>query len=98
MRESEQQVTGGIGIGVDRAGQDHYGRDAPAATESGGNRDSAEDGSGGSGGSGSPLLKAMLDNFHDPCLEKMLERLDAILTESTSYTKNPAAMRHEVSI
>ena len=56
------------------------------------------DGDSGAGGGvcGSPLLKAMLDNFRDPCLEKMLGRLDAILTESTSYTKNPAAMRHEV--
>lgn len=62
--------------------------------EIGGSSNSAE-GIGGGGG-GSPLLKAMLDNFRDPCLERILERLDAILTESTSYTKNPAAMRHEV--
>ena len=47
---------------------------------------------------GSPLLMAMLDNFRDPCLQKMLERLDEVLTESTSYSKNPAMMRHQVTV
>lgn len=45
---------------------------------------------------GNPLVKAMLDNFRDPCLEKMLERLDSVLTESTSYSRNSAMMRHQV--
>lgn len=47
-------------------------------------------------GSGSPLLKAILQNFRDPCLDKMLERLDSVLTESTSYSRNSAMMRHQV--
>lgn len=44
----------------------------------------------------SPLLLAMLDNFRDPCLDRMLERLDSILTESTTYSRNSAMMRHQV--
>lgn len=47
---------------------------------------------------GSPLLKAMLDNFRDPCLQKMLDRLDEVLTESTSYSRNSAMMRHQVMV
>lgn len=47
---------------------------------------------------GSPLLKAMLDNFRDPCLQKMLDRLDEVLTESTSYSRNSAMMRHQVTV
>lgn len=44
----------------------------------------------------SPLLVTMLEIFRDPRLEKMLERLDSILTESTTYSRNPAVMRHQV--
>lgn len=46
---------------------------------------------------GSPLLKAMVANFRDPCLDKILERLDSVLTEGTTYSKNAAMMRHQVS-
>lgn len=106
LRESEQQAAGGK---MGRGEQQGYTQDrdadvdaAAAGREGGVNGDDGDghadaDGDGGGGGvCGSPLLKAMLDNFRDPCLENMLERLDSILTESTSYTKNPAAMRHEV--
>lgn len=47
---------------------------------------------------GSPLLLAMLDIFRDPVLQKLLEKLDSILTEGTTYLRNSAAMRHQVSI
>lgn len=91
---------------MNRGGEQEYmyGRDGTSTAREGGvSGGEGEGGSGGSGGGGrgvcgSPLLKAMLDNFRDPCLEKMLERLDSILTESTSYTKNLAAMRHEVCV
>lgn len=45
---------------------------------------------------GSPLLLAMLDNLRDPLLETLLEKLDAVLSEGTVYSRNSAAMRHQV--
>lgn len=60
------------------------------APEKRGHEDSAADG-------GSALLLAMLDNFRDQTLQKLLEKLDSILTESTVYTRNSAAMRHQVN-
>lgn len=96
MRESEHQSTacrdGGGGEGEDDE-RFHNGVDATGDTAGDGGNSS---GDGAGGGSSSPLLKALLDNFLDPCLEKTLERLDSVLTDSTSYTRNPAALRHEV--
>ncbi|CAM9909381.1 unnamed protein product [Hapterophycus canaliculatus] len=37
----------------------------------------------------------MVNNFRDPSLDKMLERLDTVLTDSASYSRNPAMMRHQ---
>lgn len=96
MRESEQQSTacrdGGGGEG-EYDERFHNGDDAAGdAAGDGGN----SSGAGAGGGASSPLLKALRDNFLDPCLEKTLERLDSVLTDSTSYTRNPAALRHEV--
>ncbi|CAM9230133.1 unnamed protein product, partial [Sphacelaria rigidula] len=58
------------------------------APEKRGHEDTAADG-------GSALLLAMLDNFRDQTLQKLLEKLDSIVTESTVYTRNSAAMRHQ---
>lgn len=95
MRESEQQSTAcRDGGGGEREDDERFLNGDDATGDSAGDRGSSGDGAGG--GSSSPLLKALLDNFLDPCLEKTLERLDSVLTDSTSYTKNPAALRHEV--
>ncbi|CAM9831328.1 unnamed protein product [Pylaiella littoralis] len=101
VRESKQQAAGG-----GRGSQGFNDRDGAFAWDGvnggdgcvcagvgDGDGDGVDVAVGGDGGS--PLLKAMLDNFRDPCLDKMLERLDAVLTESTSYSKNPAMMRHQ---
>eukprot|EP00904_Undaria_pinnatifida_P001084 jgi/Undpi1/10977/HiC_scaffold_30.g13278.m1 len=85
MRDSEHQGDGGPGTGG-------HARPGPGRDSAGGGE--AETGGGGEGG-GSPLLKAILQNFRDPCLDKMLERLDSVLTESTSYSRNSAMMRHQ---
>ncbi|CAM9603702.1 unnamed protein product [Ectocarpus sp. 4 AP-2014] len=95
VRESAQQSAacrdGGGGEG-EYDERFHNGDDAAGDTAADGSNSS---GDGAGGGASSPLLKALLDNFLDPCLEKTLERLDSVLTDSTSYTRNPAALRHE---
>lgn len=86
MRDSEQQGCTGLGMGGPA------GPGLRRGSTGGGEEETEGTGEGG----GSPLLKAILHNFRDPCLDKMLERLDSVLTESTSYSRNSAMMRHQV--
>lgn len=86
MRDSEHQGDVGQGSGG------HEGSGLRRGSAEGGEEETEGRGEVG----GSPLLKAILSNFRDPCLDKMLERLDSVLTESTSYSRNSAMMRHQV--
>ena len=86
MRDSEHQKDAGLGM------EGHTGSGLRQDSAGGGKEETEGRGEGG----GSPLLKAILHNFRDPCLHKMLERLDSVLTESTSYSRNSAMMRHQV--
>lgn len=86
MRDSEHEGGAGISMGG------HAGPGLRRSSAGGGEEETEGRGEGG----GSPLLKAILQNFRDPCLDKMLERLDSVLTESTSYSRNSAMMRHQV--
>lgn len=48
-----------------------------------------------SDGAVQPLVEAVVENLSDPALKSMEEAINAVLTESTSFSKSMHEMRHQ---
>jgi hypothetical protein len=85
------------GMGAGTGGGGGTGADAGADIESG-NGAPPPSSSGSAHCPSSPLVLAIISNCADPTLSQMEASIMAVITESTSFSKCAAEMRHQVRL